>query len=106
MSIHLKPGVKFHVWAAPTLHPIWGIVLPIIDRVFAESGHSPCTITSAFDGTHQPGSLHYVGRALDFRRWDIETSATLVCADLRKELGPDFDVVLESDHIHVEFDPK
>ena len=65
-------------------------------------------ITSANDGTHMKGSLHYKNRAFDVRTLnliDADTAAEWVEA-LKLVLGKDYDVVLEHNHIHVEFDPK
>ncbi len=64
-------------------------------------------ITSGTDGTHMKGSKHYEGNALDLRRKnmtpDVLAQYLLV---LKERLGRDYDVVLERDHIHVEYDPK
>lgn len=67
----------------------------------------PFVVTSVSDGNHSPRSLHYRGFAADIRTRDIgpQLSASIVTL-FKKSLGKDFDVVLESDHIHVEFDPK
>lgn len=64
-------------------------------------------ITSLSDGTHKQGSLHYRGYAADLRTRDIppQNVPTLV-RDLRRSLGTDFDVVVEGDHIHIEYDPQ
>lgn len=63
-------------------------------------------ITSANDGKHMKGSKHYSGEALDLRIWNLMGDEAAVTAELQKELGPDYDVVLEKDHIHLEYDPK
>jgi len=66
-----------------------------------------CVITSGSDGKHGPNSLHYSGNALDLRTNMLNPQEKdLVHRDLVVWLGGQFDVVLESDHIHVEFDPK
>lgn len=62
-------------------------------------------VTSTYEGTHSPGSLHYVNRAVDLRLPPAAVRERVVL-ELRKQLGPAFDVVLESNHIHVEHDPK
>lgn len=70
------------------------------------SGYTP-TITSANDGKHMDGSLHYKNHALDIRCTDLpKTSWTSYAELLKVRLGPEYDVVLEKDHIHVEYDPK
>ena len=63
-------------------------------------------VTSIRDGNHMPGSLHYDGHAFDVR-WPVHYEDRDVLLDaLRDALGPDFDVVGEADHIHIEYDPK
>lgn len=61
------------------------------------------TVTSVMDGKHMIGSLHYVGCAFDFVHPLMGESYKVEA--LRHALGPQFDVVVESDHIHVEFQP-
>ena len=58
-------------------------------------------ITSICEGTHSAGSLHPMGLA-----WDMRPCKEISIKDIKKELGKDFDVVKESNHIHVEYDPK
>jgi len=67
----------------------------------------PCTVTSGTDGKHGEHSKHYVCQALDFRRSNIkdELLAPLVQM-LKQTFGKDYDIVLEVDHIHIEYDPK
>ena len=66
-----------------------------------------CIITSMCDGTHSSGSLHYSGAAIDLRTRHIpDTTAASITKELKNSLGVDFDVVLEDNHIHVEFQPK
>ena len=63
------------------------------------------TVTSGKDGIHSKNSLHYVGRAIDIRTRDMKLPA-YTARKLKIALGNNFDVILESDHIHIEFDPK
>lgn len=71
-------------------------------------------ITSANDGRHMDGSLHYKDRAFDIRIWNIKSKnsqlrhalARTWAARIAERLGEDYDVILESDHIHMEYDPK
>ncbi len=68
------------------------------------------TVTSALDGEHSAGSLHYYGLALDFRThyWSPET-AYKVYRNLKVRLRQkniNFDVVFHKTHIHVEYDEK
>lgn len=71
------------------------------------------TITSITDGKHSEGSLHYSGFAFDNRTWADDQGSQLshsekqfLASELRKALTDEFDVVVESTHIHVEFDPS
>jgi len=67
------------------------------------SGHE-ITVTSIFDGTHSLNSLHYSGNAFDIRIWDYtKTSIPILLSNFRSSLGPNFDVILESNHIHIEY---
>jgi hypothetical protein len=63
------------------------------------------TITSAKDGKHMVGSLHYTGNAIDIRTRDM-IFLSKVKRQITFDLGIDFDVVLENDHIHIEYDPQ
>jgi len=65
------------------------------------------TITSGNDSTHSADSLHYIGHALDFRIRDIpEAILPKIIARVKEALGPDFDVVEEGNHVHIEYQPK
>lgn len=75
------------------------------EAILAQYG-SDMVITSAKDGKHHDGSLHYVGRAIDIRIWKIANRAQQVIAEMKAQLGPEYDVVLEEDHIHLEYDPS
>lgn len=64
------------------------------------------TLTSCRDGVHSAHSHHYKGLAWDIRVWDIENQIDDVCEEIRARVGPDYQVINEEDHIHVEFDPR
>lgn len=78
--------------------------LDTIADVFLHEGHN-CVVTSGRDGIHGRHSHHYKGLAVDLRVWDIE-DIDLTVDHLRLELGPDYQVYNEVDHIHVEYDPE
>lgn len=64
------------------------------------------TITSGRDGVHSKNSKHYTGDAIDIRTRDM-SDVKKVYAMLKENVDDKlFDVVLESDHIHIEYDPK
>lgn len=61
-------------------------------------------ITSTYEGNHSPSSLHYSNDAIDIRIIPGKTQQLI--QEIKETLGTDFDVVLERDHIHIEYDPK
>lgn len=64
-------------------------------------------VTSVCDGRHMKNSKHYEGMATDVRSKNLSSEeGEMVCQYLRKILGRDFDVVIETTHIHIEYDPK
>ena len=67
-------------------------------------------ITSANDSQHGDASLHYKDKAFDLRisniTGQVHYEAELWAERLALALGPEYDVVLEKNHIHVEFQPK
>jgi len=76
------------------------------EKIWKDLGQE-LVVTSALDGTHSAGSLHYYGRALDFRTRDFtDNEEKSAVKRLRRDAGEDFDVVLEKSHIHCEYDRK
>jgi hypothetical protein len=64
-------------------------------------------ITSAKDRSHQPNSKHYNGLAVDIRTRGIsDADLGMLLAYLIASLGRSWDVVLEPNHMHIEYDPK
>ncbi len=64
-------------------------------------------ITSANDSNHSTTSLHYAGAAVDLRTYTLDESKRSECVErIRKKVGGDFDVILESNHIHMEYQPR
>lgn len=99
--MRVKPGARIApAWAA-------GLVFTVVERVFTELGHEP-VLTSGRDGKHSWGSKHYADCAWDFRTNFFPNVVTKQKAaeGIRDRLGSDFDVVLETTHLHVEYDPK
>ena len=77
-------------------------VLKAADRLWKQYGQE-LVVTSALDGTHSAGSLHYYGLALDFRtRYFVNGVAYEISEVLQEALGPDFRVLYEGTHIHVQ----
>lgn len=86
------------------LYPITLLGMFVAEQVFTECSQR-FTITSLRDGTHHPNSLHYKGLAFDIRIFDLRNvSAHKMALKLKDRLPSGFQIALESDHIHVEFD--
>lgn len=85
------------------------LALVVADQVYSEVAQENLVVTSVNDSEHSRTSLHYMGCAADLRTNNIAAGRRPIVADtLRRRLEPlgDFDVVLEKDHIHLEFQPK
>lgn len=67
-----------------------------------------CRLTSLDDKKHGRNSLHNIGHAWDIGIKDFPSviNPKDVVIELKKRLGRHYDVVLESDHIHVEYQPR
>lgn len=97
----LKPGVRITGIKAEAL-----VALMVAESVYRSLGYE-MTVTSVCEGTHSRGSIHYVGMAFDLRTSNLSEQAKhLVRDSIAEQLGADFDVVLEKDHLHCEFEPK
>jgi hypothetical protein len=98
--LRLKPGVDLRL-----LEPQIVVALMVAQSIYTQYD-AECVITSGRDGKHSDRSLHYLGRAVDLRTRMFTASAiTALANELRDCLGPQYDVVVESDHIHLEWDP-
>ncbi len=74
-----------------------------IQLCLCDSKNAELIITSTYEGTHSPGSLHYANLAIDIR---LPSNPKEVVTCLKKTLGDKYDVVHERNHIHIEYDPK
>lgn len=102
MKINVKEGVVFKELNGQLFH-----LCATSESVFKRYGVIP-TITSANDGKHMVGSYHYKNLAWDLRIWGLPDPQQ-VAAELSALLNIKdccYDVILEGDHIHVEYDPK
>jgi hypothetical protein len=80
--------------------------MTVASEVFMRAG-SEMTITSIVDGTHAFRSRHYDGAAFDFRIYHLDRKRIeKIIAEIKNALNVDYDVVLEKDHGHCEYDPK
>lgn len=82
------------------------LAIIIVEQVY-RSFNCDMVITSISDGKHSVGSRHYIGGSFDSRTSNVpERDKAPLTAACKAALGPHYDVILESDHLHVEFDPK
>lgn len=101
--MRLKHGVSL-----VDLQPQMVVALLVLERVYQGlcGAQYELTITSGKDGKHMAASLHYRGLALDTRTSDVPAGKRETLArNAQLALGDEFDVVLEKDHLHTEFDP-
>ena len=93
------------------LNPAFIKPLQLFDLLHKEMTGEQIVITSANDGEHMPSSKHYTNDAIDVRIWHYDKLARInqiFFADRASLIFPNdkFDVVLEEDHFHIEYDPK
>jgi len=77
--------------------------LPGVEAIY-DQYQEEFVITSTFEGNHGAGSLHYSNDAYDVGL-PIMNRVEIYMA-IKETLGKSYDVVLEGDHIHIEYDPK
>lgn len=92
------------------LSPIMLRALAHVDEIHHALADREAIVTSINDSRHGPGSLHYTRRAFDLRTRDLnQTQIKELSAAMDAKLESmgygKWDVVVESDHIHVEWDP-
>ncbi len=94
--IRIKEGVRFEI-----LRPEIYSILQMLDTYW-QAQNSECVITSAADGVHKNNSKHYNGLALDLRSWNLHDPPA-AARSLQDMLGADYFVLLEEDHIHIDY---
>lgn len=102
----IKPGAKL----SNSLQPEILCIFPIIENLCGKYGVE-FVITEGVGGRHREDSKHYEGMAIDMRSRDFPDGSTgtvcsSFCHELRELLGSDYDIVMESNHIHIEYDKK
>lgn len=76
-----------------------------LDRC-VEAWEGDVTVTSARGDKHSVGSKHYSGYAVDLRTRDLNESQIRIILEALRFILHGYDVILESTHIHIEYDPK
>lgn len=97
----LKKGVK-----TIGIRPELLLAIMVADGIYLKKGKN-LVITSINDGRHSETSLHYSGCGVDLRTRYFTKRVQLEVVKLLKEnLTKDYDVILEKDHAHLEFQPR
>ncbi len=82
------------------------LALIICDYVYSKHGQE-LVATSINDSKHSETSLHYSGCAVDLRtHYFKKDEVKMVASDIRERLTIDYDVIVEKDHIHLEYQPR
>lgn len=92
----IMAGLQFEMWP----------VLKAAEDVWRSLGRDEgVTVTSALDGTHSAGSMHYYGYALDFRtRYFTPQQVDKAYAGLIERLPQEmYTVIVHTTHIHVHY---
>lgn len=75
-----------------------------VDKVFNNIANRDAVVTYTTNGAHKPDSYHYDGDAIDLRTRDLSAEDRRKAVEaLRQELGSDYRVIDEGDHIHIEY---
>ena len=99
--LKLKKGVN-----PSQIKPEINLAIMVALSIWNRQNEPVLTITSIADSKHGPASLHYVGYAIDIRIRELHSNPKELTDVLRDSLVSDYDVILEGDHIHVEYQPK
>lgn len=101
-TVHFKDGVP-----TDTLQSVMRMYMYFLAYIHFTSFNKYMCVTSTTDGKHSKKSLHYKGLAIDIRTFDKTFEETNRFVNFIKfHFDKILDVVLENDHIHVEYDPK
>ena len=107
-KLFLKDGVRIN---GAHFDPEMVKILDVAKATAPPTTDGAVWITSANDSKHKSGSLHYKNRAFDIRTRNVVNGvlgpeAVAWRQRMADQLGPDYDVLMEGDHIHAEYDPK
>lgn len=113
MRVRLAPGAPVKVKAGVTLngmHFLLFYAAALYDYLRQANGLGEGTITGGLENADKVGAarvrgtLHPWGKAVDLRISDMPAAVWSDLARvLQQQLGPAFQVILEEDHIHVEY---
>lgn len=91
------------------LKPEAQLAITVANSIYTEEGYD-CVITSITDGKHSHDSDHYLGYGVDLRTFHLEGGykgevAKRITKKLKEALTNEYVVILESNHIHISFNP-
>lgn len=99
--LQIKKGVS-----VAGMRPEMFLAILIAHAIYLSLGYT-LTLTAVTDGKHSSGSLHYVGLAIDIRIRNVPAELLSgIITKLKAALGSEYDIILHSTHIHIEFQPK
>lgn len=100
--VYFKDGVKVDGIKKETIE-----LMLLLNTFFVRQISKPFVVTSCTDGRHMKGSKHYSGYAIDIRtRHLTKREIGILVSWFTTYYDKYYDMVVESDHIHVEYDPK
>lgn len=99
-------SIKDNTIDLSNIHPSLLIGILVLNEVLA-SFDVPLVITCGREGKHSNTSLHYVGCAVDVRNRELSKSQQQEVKKIfDSRMNNDFDLVIESNHFHLEYQPK
>ena len=88
------------------IKPEINLAIQVASSIWSRQNEPVLTVTSISDSQHGPASLHYVGYAVDLRIRELHSNPEDLVKALTEFLPDCYDVILESNHIHLEYQPK
>lgn len=100
--VEFKDGVSVNGIKKETI-----TLIGILNCYFYIFINKPFVITSCTDGKHMKGSKHYSGYAIDIRSRHLDNLEIVKLVNwFEINHGLKYDMVVEKDHIHIEYDPQ
>lgn len=101
-TVQFKDGVP-----TDTLQSVMRMYMYFLAYIHFASFNKYMIVTSTTDGKHGKNSLHYKGLAIDVRTFDKTDEETNRFVNfINFHFDNLLDVVIEKDHLHIEYDPK